>query len=575
MNKNSKKIIQASTGVAVAAAISILSIAPAHADEAPIDGTVIEQFDATPAEAPVVEESVVVEETPVEEVPAVEEVTVVEETPVEEAPLADEAPAMQSLVADAPVEAPAAEETPVETPVETPADEAPVEEAPADEAPVEENTPADEAPAEEDAPAEESPVEEDVVVPSTPTVTADQDGWYGITVGWGGDLESTELFKITLTNAFTGESQEITSSDAGTHTFTELAAGATYNVAVVAQNSAGVSEAATSTVELAVGTPAEPTINKARYNFDGISYTSYDFQVDGSDATGAVEGYRVTVTNAELGYSQSVELGAEGGRPLFTGLVPATTYQISATAFGPGGETTVNDRFISLIAMPANNPGVSGVESTSDTVTLTVDGATATPALGLPEAGLEVTSYDVTLEGAGTSSTQTITEPGAVTFSGLQAETDYTLTVVANNIAGAGEATVQSVSTKAAEAENTPTVPGDEDSQETENQDTENQETENDGTTPGDTGLRDDTVPGENVTPEENNAGNEDDSTRTVPTENGNGNAKATPEQTQNNENALVPTGGSTSGTTGILGGALVALGAAFVALRRKIFGNA
>lgn len=562
MNKSSKKILQASTGVAVAAAISILSIAPAHADEAPVEEITIEQLEAIPAEVPAEEEAAVVEETPVEslaeEAPGVE--TLADEAPVEEAPAENEAPAEDATPAD---EAPS-EEVPAE-------ESAPVEEAPAEDAAPAEETPAEETPAEEETPTDEAPTKDEVAVPSVPTVTADQDGWYGVTVGWGGDLEATELFKITLTNTFTGDAQEITSREAGSHTFTELAAGATYQVAVVAQNSAGVSEAATSTVELSVGTPAAPTINKARYNFDGISYTSYDFQVDGSDSTGAVEGYRVTVTNEELGYSQSVELGAEGGRPLFTGLKPATTYQISATAFGPGGETTVNDRFISLIAMPANNPALSGVESTSNSVSLTVDGAKATPALGLPEAGLEVTSYDVTLEGAGTNATQTITEPGAVTFSDLQAETEYTITVVANNIAGAGEATVQTVSTKAAES--TPTTPG-EDNNETTPGDTDNQDED---TAPGDTGLRDDTTPEENGTPDAEEK--QDNSNQVTPTENGdnNGNAKAAPQGSDNgdNKNALVPTGGSSSGTTGVIGGALVALGAAFVALRRKVFGNA
>ena len=248
-------------------------------------------------------------------------------------------------------------------------------------------------------------------------------------------------YVVTATDVTTPSNPPVTCTSATTSCgLTGLASGDAYDLAVVAENAAGSSPAATATVTadvLAPGAPGTPSVT-----FSGTSAT---VTWSPSSTTGAT--YLVELDDLTTGVTAP---GCQSDTPgcALSGLVPGDTYVALVVATAPNGTTTTS--------APSSAVVVAGAPDAPRAPTVTVTGTTATLSWLAPlsTGGDPVTGYTVTLS-PGSFGCVTATTSCAV--SGLTLGTDYVASIVATTAAGPSSPALAPVTTTAPAA--TPTSP--------------------------------------------------------------------------------------------------------------------
>jgi hypothetical protein len=274
--------------------------------------------------------------------------------------------------------------------------------------------------------------------PAAPTVSATASGTT-ISVTWspnstGGAAISG--YEVTLTPAGTGASTAIPCTSVTTSTATPPTSctatgvpGATYNVSVKAQNSAGVSDAGTATVTVGAVAPAAPSVTIATSGSTGtVTWTP------GETGGAPIQGYHVHVErNSGPGADEPACTGTTtgtGNQMMYTGTsctfagVAGATYVVQVTAVNSAGESEAGQANATVTNVPAPaditvTPGNASVQ------------ITWTPVANYPD----VTGYTVTYTVENGSPDSSVV-PGAsatgTTVMGLENAKTYSVTVAAN-----------------------------------------------------------------------------------------------------------------------------------------------
>lgn len=189
-----------------------------------------------------------------------------------------------------------------------------------------------------------------------------------------------------------------------------------------------------------VEAPAQPTIG---FSSIGITTAQVDFGNPGTG--GQVNGYIVNVTGVQSNYSMTEVLSVPGTVYLDY-LAPQTSYNVSVTATGPGGSATSTSQFTTQ-ASPVAAPGTPVIEVTEVTAnSVSVSVQDADPASIDPQ---NPTSYNVSIAHGDDWDNVILTSAGSHTFSGLTPETEYTISVVASNVAGVSDPASRTTTTLA------------------------------------------------------------------------------------------------------------------------------
>ncbi|MEU0556345.1 fibronectin type III domain-containing protein [Dactylosporangium sp. NPDC006015] len=299
------------------------------------------------------------------------------------------------------------------------------------------------------------------VAPSAPTVSPTVSGSV-ITVAWtpnfnGGAAITSYVVTLVPQSDPTAPSLPCTPPAGGPTPPVSCTAtgtpGETYDVAVVAVNSAGSSTAGTGTITAAAVAPAAPTVTAAS---SGTTIT-----VNWSpNATGGapISAYQVTVTRQGTPATvlTCVPATPTGTTCSATG-VPGATYDVAVTAQNNAGVSVGGTASVTLEAAVPAAPAVSA----------SVDGGLIKVAWTPGETGgAPILSYTVTVSrssGAGPASPECATaSPLATTcsFSGIPGA-GYTVSVAAVNVKGASPTGTASVTAPAVTAPVVTVVPGD------------------------------------------------------------------------------------------------------------------
>jgi len=257
----------------------------------------------------------------------------------------------------------------------------------------------------------------------------------------GGNAQATVTFTApanTGGSAITGYT--VTSTPAGgvdsnarttalSHTITGLTNGTAYTFAVTATNAVGSGIASTASNSVTPNTvPGSPAIGTATR---GNAQATVTFSAPANTGGGEITGYTVTSTPAG-GIDRNA--GTTGLSHTITGLTNGTAYSFRVTAtnaVGTGLPSTASN-----IVTPAPVPDAP----TIDTATGGNARATVTFTAPANTGGSEITGYTVTSIPAGGVDIHSGTTSLSHTITGLTNGTDYTFTVTAANIAGAGQA---------------------------------------------------------------------------------------------------------------------------------------
>lgn len=264
------------------------------------------------------------------------------------------------------------------------------------------------------------PANPDTTAPSVPvglasgTVTPN-----GFTVSWNA---STDDVAVTGYRVYRN-GLLVTTTGAPTYTFTGLSPQTTYAITVDAGDAAGNHSAQSASINVTTGAPdiQAPTVPTG-LSASGITQSSATVSWNASTDNVAVVGYQVyrngtpitTVINPTY---------------TLTGLTPGTTYTITVSASDAAGNTSAQSAGLSVTttAPDTTAPSVpTGLSASSITQSgFTVSWSASTDAVG-------VTGYRVYRDGTLVASPTATT----YTFTGLNSQTTYAITVDAGDAAG-------------------------------------------------------------------------------------------------------------------------------------------
>ena len=221
--------------------------------------------------------------------------------------------------------------------------------------------------------------------------------------------------------------------DVASYQFTGLSAGTQYTLQVRAKNTSGTSAAASVSASTISAVPNAPT----GLTTSGITTTSITLSWTASTG-GTVTRYEVSTDG-----SAWTDSGSDTTHT-FSGLTANTQYTLRVRAVGGGGNSAVASVQETARSVAPNAPtGLQTSAITTSAITLSWTAST----------GGAVTRYDVSTDGTNWTNSGSDTTH---TFSGLTANTQYTLRVRAVGAGGTSAAASVSASTLA-EAPNTPT----------------------------------------------------------------------------------------------------------------------
>ena len=301
-----------------------------------------------------------------------------------------------------------------------------------------------------------------VAAPEEPSITLVEAGSNFITVkiADGGTAAPNPNYPTSYKVAITlGDDVEVVTLAApGNHTFTGLTPQTEYIVSAVASNVAGSSSAASAQIattdEKPVEIPGATTIGGITVKADGavIPVTVA--------AGGPVDSVSVTVTaqGADSGITKTAETA---GNFTFSGL-KSGLYAVSAEAKGPGGTSGVSGFYFFVPEAP-ENVTASVRDAGTDYIIGAINSGVKNPTVNGPMA-LAPLSYTVTITGGGIEKVYETTDNGTETggrfyFGDLKADTAYTITVVATNVAGSKTVKLETSTLKVTEEPVTPVAP--------------------------------------------------------------------------------------------------------------------
>ena len=230
--------------------------------------------------------------------------------------------------------------------------------------------------------------------------------------------------------------QPVPTISGNTYTFPGLTAGTFYTFAVTATDAAGSTSTYTSpSIKTASPAPVAPTATGTPVS----AATSKGFTVNWNTVTGATS-YNYSI-NTGGSTAQGAAVNTTSTSATFTGLTPGTTYTVEVKSVGPGGTSTT-----ALTFTPKTLDAPSAITITSSAITAT--GFTVAWTGGTSSvAGNTITYSTVATPTTGTIVTLTGSSP--VAFTGLTANTDYTITVTAKDsvlTSSTGTATAKTLS---------------------------------------------------------------------------------------------------------------------------------
>ena len=209
--------------------------------------------------------------------------------------------------------------------------------------------------------------------------------------------------------------------DVATYTFGSLTANTTYNLRVRAVNRAGNSGAAAFSASTLPNIPAAPT------GLAASAHTQTAITLGWTKSPGATA-YKVQVD------SGAVTTLGDVATHTFSGLTTDTAYTLKVIASNAGGDssaTSVSAR--TLVNAPATPTGLAALGGTHNSITISWSRSTG------------ATGYKVQVD---SGTVATLGDVATHTFSGLTADTSYTLNVVAFNSGGDSAAASVSARTK-------------------------------------------------------------------------------------------------------------------------------
>ncbi|MEV4133403.1 fibronectin type III domain-containing protein [Dactylosporangium sp. NPDC049742] len=253
------------------------------------------------------------------------------------------------------------------------------------------------------------------VAPAAPTVTAASSGTT-ITVNWSPNATGgapISAYQVTVTRQGTPATVLACApaTPTGTTCSTTGVPGATYDVAVTAQNNAGVSVGGTASVTLEAAVPAAPAVSASvAGDLVRVSWTP------GETGGSAILSYTVTVTRSS------------GAGPAAPDCAPATPLATTCRFAGiPGAGYTVSVAAVNVKgASPTGTASVTMPAVTAPAVTVVPGDATIDVTWTVPQPAGAVTGYTVT-------ATPTTGPPVTATVTG-GSTTSHTLTGVTNKV---------------------------------------------------------------------------------------------------------------------------------------------
>jgi Tfp pilus assembly protein PilE len=281
-----------------------------------------------------------------------------------------------------------------------------------------------------------------LAIPGAPTGVSTNPGAAGsgaVAVSWSAPADTggsaVTAYSVTATPG-SGPTETCNTAGALTCSLGDLAPSTTYAVSVTTTTVAGTSSAATtSALSPAAAVPDAPTgvsANPGAYSSAQIA-VSWGIPYDGDSA---ITGYTVTATPTS-GSAAAQTCTTTGALSCTVGgLDPGITYTVTVSAtnaVGTGGlgSTSVSAP-VSVPGAPVGPTATSGATGTG-AITLSWSAPTST-------GGSSITGYTVTATPTSGSGTQTCVTSGATqcTVTGLVEGAQYTMSVVAANVAGVG-----------------------------------------------------------------------------------------------------------------------------------------
>ena len=215
-----------------------------------------------------------------------------------------------------------------------------------------------------------------------------------------------------------------TLGDVATYEFTGLSVGTSYNLQVIASNSGGESAAASVDISTLPNAPAAPT------GLGTGTITQTSIVLNWTKATGATA-YKVRVDSGSWTTLSDVATHT------FTGLLANTAYTLEVKASNAGGDSAA-----ASVSATTNN--VPPPPAPAAPTSLQTSGITQTAITLSWTKSTSATAYKVR---KGSDSWTTLGDVATHEFTGLTADTQYTLEVLANNAGGDSAAATVSAST--------------------------------------------------------------------------------------------------------------------------------
>ena len=218
--------------------------------------------------------------------------------------------------------------------------------------------------------------------------------------------------------------QPVPTISGNTYTFPGLTAGTFYTFAVTATDAAGSTSTYTSpSIKTASPAPVAPTATGTPVS----AATSKGFTVNWNTVTGATS-YNYSI-NTGGSTAQGAAVNTTSTSATFTGLTPGTTYRVEVKSVGPGGTSTTSLPFTPK-TLDAPSAIVFGtLTSTTTTITAPFTGGTGPTGV----VGNTITYTATATPASGTAVNATSVSSTSASFTGLTANTSYTILVKATD----------------------------------------------------------------------------------------------------------------------------------------------
>jgi Tfp pilus assembly protein PilE len=279
--------------------------------------------------------------------------------------------------------------------------------------------------------------------PVGPTATSGATGTGAITLSWSAPTStggsSITGYTVTATPTSGSGTQTCVTSGATQCTVTGLVEGAQYTMSVVAANVAGVGNGAATSATAPLALPGAPTGVSTNPGAAGSGAVTVSWSAPADTGGSAVTGYNVSLQG---GGSTQTCTTAGATTCTVNGLAASTTYAVSVIATTVAGTSSAAAASVQSPAASVPTPptGLSATPGATSSDNLLASWSAPTS-----DGDSAITGYAVTATPtSGNSPAQTCVTTGGLscTVGGLDPGAQYTVSVVATNLVGAGNSTM-------------------------------------------------------------------------------------------------------------------------------------